>query len=256
MEEPDEQDRVAKIAVEAFVEGATLVWRPDQSGDGPRHDFAVRVPGSPPAALEATRSRDEDLAEQREALEEHGWRIEADGLASSWWLFLDPDAHVATLHGQVVELLAELEREDVDAFGVNTPGAIFSVGPLRELGVASGRAIETKGRNTVELTHGPGGGRIAGSVATDAAEREAWKKDNREKLAETGLDKTHLFVLLHPGEGARGVMNRRPPPDGEPDLPPEIAHLWAAGKVFNEQRYVVWRGSRDEPWAQLGEVEA
>lgn len=254
MVKPGVQDRIARTAVEKSIDGVTLRWRTDQTGAGERHDFDVDLPGERCAALEATWSRDKDLAEQEKALSKHGWRVDADGLASSWWLSLEPDAHVWTLHQQVEDFLANLEREGVEDFNFNTPQRVVPVGPLRGLGVESGMAVETSGGNAVYFSHGPGGGRVAGAVAAEAAEREAHESGNREKLVEAGRDERHLFVVMHPGEGARTVMNLRPPPDARPNLPPEITHLWAAAKVFNEDRYVIWRGSQEDAWAQLEEV--
>lgn len=180
-------------------------------------------------------------------------------VAGYWALGLKPDAQIRGLREQVVELLAGLERKELDRFHASTPHRIYRpVGTLRELGVRSGTAYLTSEPSVVIFTHGPGGetaiGHLAGSNATKAAVREAQKSDNIRKLGAANRDEAHLFVFIHYMEAAITALTFRSPPDDKPDLPTEITHLWVAGTTSSTDTYRVWRGSQDGVWTDLGEV--
>jgi hypothetical protein len=76
---------------------------------------------------------------------------------------------------------------------------------------------------------------------TEAVEAEAFKSDNRAKLASAGTSEAHLFVFVEPvNHRVWTPLVEYPPPSEAPDLPPEVTHVWAAGYSRSGDGYVVW----------------
>jgi len=98
-----------------------------------------------------------------------------------------------------------------------------------------------------------GGGAVGPTLALDAVSREAFRDDNRRKLASAGTSERHLAVYID-------VMNFRAwcglidfdPPAILPDLPEEITDAWAFSETRQVDQYAVWRASKRKPWRNLG----
>jgi hypothetical protein len=82
-----------------------------------------------------------------------------------------------------------------------------------------------------------------------AVERHA--SANAEKLARSGHDERHLFVLIETSsfEASSALVSRRLPED-PPQLPKAITTAWAAGYGVDEAP-VVWRVRRTGRWEVL-----
>lgn len=256
----DEAERAAKRVVEATVGGARMEFRPPevQSGsEGPRHDFDLRLPGGDVAAVEATAHRDEGLAEIVGTIRSRGRVVEAETCDHGWALRLDRGARVKKAHEEADRYLARLEDAGVESFRRRDAVLDGDVRPVVEdLGVVSGRRLSRSEDPEIHLQSPTGGGSwVHHEIVLDALEPEVRERGNRRKLAETGAAERHLFVLLHHYEAASVVLPLTSPPEGRPDLPEEVTHLWAAtrsGQVAGG--YVVWRASRTEAWRSLGVI--
>ena len=126
---------------------------------------------------------------------------------------------------------------------------------LVDLKVSSGDVIEGLEPGFIGIALPLSGGAIGGSLVTEAVEVEAFKSDDRQKLAAAGTLETHLFVFVD-------MMNSQvwtpfvhfPPPSDGPALPDEVTHVWVVGPAGFDDSYVVWRASNGSGWHTLGIV--
>jgi hypothetical protein len=102
-----------------------------------------------------------------------------------------------------------------------------------------------------------GGDAVGASDVLEAVKLEAFKRDNRRKLAAAGTVERHLFIFVD-------RLNHRvwtplvdfSPPMDAPELPEEITDVWAVGPAGSNHQYVVWGGMTDSAWHRLEPVTA
>jgi hypothetical protein len=88
-----------------------------------------------------------------------------------------------------------------------------------------------------------------------AIEDQAFKLDNKKKLAAVDAPERHLFVYLHwrnyPAWVALLGSNI---PGDPPVLPDEITDVWAAAPDRSRNVFVVWRFTAGQGWRDLGRI--
>jgi hypothetical protein len=87
----------------------------------------------------------------------------------------------------------------------------------------------------------------AGTVI-EAAEREAFKADNRKKLGIAGSAERYLGVYVYMLTMAWVPLSDFEPVPATPDLPPEITDIWMFSESYGGGEYVVWRGGLRSVW--------
>jgi hypothetical protein len=94
-----------------------------------------------------------------------------------------------------------------------------------------------------------GGGPRDAKMATEAAEREALKRDNRKKLGTAGTRERHLVVYMYLTNYLpwRALVDLDPPPDLL-SLPSEITDIWLFSETGSQSEYVVWRAGTSVRW--------
>lgn len=255
----NEDERLAKVAIEEVIPGARMEFREEQHGDGGlRHDFWLHRPERDRDAVEVTSVRDEDRMRTAAKLAEHGPVLETEYCARSWFVWLDPRAHLEQVAANIDRRLAELEGRGIERMTRRRPRfAPPEVERLRsDLGVQSAGSFSPENTPTRIYLHlggtasMVGEGKVSGAVAREATA-------NADKLRETGAPQRHLFVHLPYSDPAAYALvdDDVEPGESEPDLPPEVTHAWAAAKRFGtDDEFTVWRARSGEPWRSAGVV--
>src|SRR5262249_33074003 len=113
-------ERIAKAVVETVIQGATMVYRIDQSQGV--HDFDLHLPNGTIVAAEVTESVDEGEKRINAAifdLKKGGSAIKTRLCRNDWLIDVDPDrtADIRLIRAKIDASLAELEADGVSEFG-------------------------------------------------------------------------------------------------------------------------------------------
>lgn len=228
------------------------------------HDLNLVRDGRRFGAVEVTMAADKDATEVwRNASRRDGRWIEAH-LAGGWAVRVHPTAHVKTLRRELPSLLRELEAGGVREFG---SGLRHRRDPYRHhaerLGIAHARQGGTEYPGSIYLLVRQSADRVSGIVANTGDALAEWvsewvadpvRADNLEKLAKSGADERHLFVVLPDfADAPFGVFDlltrdAAPLPTISPVLPPEVTHLWVLS-VWTTADGVRW--SPDGRWSHF-----
>lgn len=125
------------------------------------------------------------------------------------------------------------------------------------LGVAYGFSSESRGGQTEITLLGAGLKRFFVQPGSINEVVEDHARRNEQKLAMSGRNQRHLFVLFHYSspEGWNAFMEQRKPPDLPPQLPEAITTAWVAlpsGRTLPfGSSPVVWRVHRAGRWEVL-----
>lgn len=242
----------------ALCIGAELGVPVDVHDDGSMpsmHDLDIKYTDRAPGAVEVTAAGDPILIETwKHATGGGRWIV--DDIAGGWAVVVAPGTVVKRLRAGLPELLRTFESEGIKQ---SMPEVWWEPGPrdeeARALGILHLFQGGTDFPGSVYVTVDPGLERSGGAVPTEGRPLLDWLAEwlvrpdqahNLAKLAASGADERHLFVIL-PGfaEAPFAVTDLlmrdgAPLPDEDPALPTEITHLWAAS---------TWTGGTGMRWA-------
>ncbi len=221
--------------------GVKVAVHDDGSADS-MHDLNIAYTDRAAGAVEVTTAADPDcIALGRFVFGGERW-IEA-GLAGGWGVSLKPTAKWKTIRAKLPDVLAAMEARGIREA---RPDIWWEPAPydevLRGLGITHlFQSESTSFPGSIYLTIDQGIERTAGVVPTDGAPLLRWlskwiarpdKADNLRKLAASGADERHLFLILPgfadaPFEVTDLLMRDGAPlPDDAPELPPAVTHIW------------------------------
>lgn len=242
-------EAVAKRVLETILPGASLSYRPEQSHG--EYDFHLQYEDGATAAVEVTAAVDEALAKTASAIRNErrgGPVIRATLCKRSWVIFPTRGACINGIRRDADQHLAKLEREGIDSFYC-TSGSRDVRNVCCQLQITFGAAISSDGKPMILIAGPIGAGAVGPSLAIRAGEKEAWKQDNRGKLAAADKAERHLVVYFPKGGLPWTSLTSFVPPSILPKIPNEVTNLWLIGhSEKNENEFVAWRASTNETW--------
>ncbi len=260
-------EEIAKRVVEAVLPGTEM--KPNLTQSHGECDFNLHYTDGSVAAVEVTESADrfqKAISAEIRNKKKGGSILEAKKCKSSWMIFPMKNAQIPKIREHVDEYLSRLERAGrehfhfLDAFDSRlcrlTGVVVFPMPQCVEnicydLNIMSGSVISSRQEvPRIFLAHPVGGGAVGPSVAIEATEREACKRDNTRKLGAAATKERHLVVYVDVMNGLPWVtLTDFEPPSTLPKLAAEITHIWLIGySGTSKDEFVLWRASTQEPW--------
>lgn len=258
---PDEQ--WAALCVEKALR---VKVRPHDDGSQPSmHDFDFRLTNGQLAAVEVTAAADPVAIELWKLVNAEGrWTL--PDLYGGWIIELRPGARAKVLRDRLPPLLKGLELARVREVGCAW-GTTNLREALQELSVDHATQSGTDYPGSVYFTIQLDPERMGGAVSEDANALTLWASDwlaqpaqahNRQKLALSGAEERHLFVIL-PGFNVAPFQVMWPLmsddvrlPAIELYMPLEITHLWLAS-TWASGHGIRW--SPDKGWLKFEKVD-
>jgi len=202
--------------------------------------------------VEVTSWVDRTLEETHDAIiNKGGTAIGAHVCKNSWHIFPSRNARINRLRKEIDNYLAAIELAGIEKFWGPTDCRPSVEAVYADLGVVGGSVVSwiKPGHILMAL---PGTGGAFGAISViEAAEREAFKADNRKKLSAAAGAERHLAIYVR---GTRpswvALLDFEPPPD-VPHLPPEVTDILVFSEAYREHKYVVRRASASWPWEKL-----
>ncbi len=180
----DHAETVAKLVLKASLPGARLEYRLAQPNG--EYDFALHYPNGTIAALEVTSSVDQAQVQTNVAIQDKkkgGSIIRAVQTKKSWIIFTTPNAPINKIRDRIDEYLCKVELAGTENFSCTGEGPPCVQAICHDLEVLRGSVILGGTPQRIYIS-GPGGvGAIGADTVIAAGEKEAWKEDNRTKLA-------------------------------------------------------------------------
>jgi hypothetical protein len=161
------------------------------------------------------------------------------------------NARIDRIRNEVDEYLSRVEQAGIESFYWvwNEHPSVEDI--CCKLGIVSGSVVHAGTSPHIRIQLPIGGGALGAITAVKAAEKEAWKQDNRKKLGASKTAERHLVVYIDPTNGLPWVaLTEFEPPPAVANLPEEITSIWLVGHG-NENEFVVWHASTEEPWSSL-----
>ena len=204
-------------------------------------DAVIEFPDGREAALEIVADHEGAFNAQWAALEKVGHQIEVPELAHVWSAQLARRARVKEVVKQLPSLVVALEGA-----GFLDPGRGGSMpADVARLGVQMLYTLDDPDRSGRINLHAEGWSGWASSESiNDYVERVLTEAaDVPAKLAAHPLREKHAFIWTTIGSeyGIQSRLERReqPLPEGAPDLPRGVTHVWVAGS-FTSQGVLAW----------------
>jgi hypothetical protein len=254
----DRAEQVTKVVLEAIFPGSNLKFHENQSKG--EYDFDLHYPNGLISAVETTSSIDQVLTYTNAQIRDEcrgGQTVPATLCKKSWIVFPTSGAPVKRIRKKIDQRLANLEIEGFEHFD-----CLDQIPLVRdlcvELQLVRGAVISSApGPQTIDVAYAGGVDAVGSTTATKAAEKEAWKQDNRKKLDVAKTNERHLFVYVNGIDALR--MNSGPwvalvhfePPSESPNLPKEITHIWLATEDLRAGHFIVWQGTANQKWRNL-----
>lgn len=265
-------EAIAKRVLEAMLPGAKLAYRDEQSHG--EYDFDLRYADGTVAAVEVTMAVDQTLMKTLGGIRSKragGPVIPAVACRESWSIYAANGARISAIRKNADPLLAKLEDQRIykfDCFELLKPRCPQAIQELCRLGVEEGMSYRalgkyvpppkakpmSTGKPTIRINSPIRGSAVGDSLALiQAGEGEARKEDIRKKLAVAKTAERHLAVYIHPLSNAQPstFLVSKPPKETLPKLPTEITDIWLIGNGGNEDEFIVWRASTNEPWRSM-----
>ena len=171
-----------------------------------------------------------------------------------WYVHPVLGARINRLRSRIDEYLAAIEAVNIERFHATTDWYNPSVERIyHDLGVVSGSVFpHWKEPGQIGIALPGGGGALSADTAIKAAEREAFKIDNRRKLGAARTNERHLAIYVYATNSLPwcALVDHDPSPD-LPHLPAEITDLWLFSETRSEGEYVVWRAGTSLRWHSL-----
>jgi hypothetical protein len=247
-QQPDEQ--TAKQLVQLCLPGVEVCLHDD--GSRPMlYDLELRWPDGRVEAMEVTKDTDEDWQLIGSRLDRQG-PVPAVESAHSWVVLLaEGNTDVRSVRARIDHLLSLVEQAGCTRISRREERGSPAVARVRrQLGVDYGYTYEaTDGQPKIRIMLPMRWWFTRPEAVNEAVERHA--QLNAAKLARSGRDERHLFMLVAPVsmEAWSGLMEREPP-EAPPLLPEAVTTAWAAG-YRSDGRPVVWRARRPDRWDVL-----
>jgi hypothetical protein len=187
-------------------------------------------------------------------------------LAGGWSVGLEPTASAKLIKRQLPGILAKLEAAGIREARPRPrrdPLQLWDLG-IRHLFQSPGTDFPGSIYPTLALPHEQTGGVVPHHTNALADWLSSWisdpiRADNLRKLAASGADERHLFVIFRgfsgaPFQVADALMrDEAQPPEMDPDLPPELTHLWAVS-LWNMGHGFRW--APDTGWTRFDKFPA
>jgi hypothetical protein len=239
---PDEQ--AAKRLVRLCLPEVEVCLHDDDTEDM-MYDLELRWPDGHAEAMEVTTDTASERRRIYDALERHGRTFDATESQRDWFVRLETvTTDVRRVRAKIDPYLSLVEQEGLTSFSGRqhyTSNVVATV--RRELGVDAAFSREPAHQQPKIVLVGPDDGwGYKPEAVNHAVERHA--SANAEKLARSGHDERHLFVLIETisFEASSALVSRKLPVD-PPQLPEAITTAWAAGYGVDGAP-VVWRVRR------------
>jgi hypothetical protein len=245
-------DRTAKQLVQLCVRDVEVCLHDDGS-EPMMYDLDLRWPDGHVESMEVTIAIDDDLLRLDLRLARHGTVISANESTRDWTpLLASGTTEVRAIKSKADHLLSLAEQAGVTEFSQRDErGSVAAAQVLGGLGVAHGLSYDPAGKQPKITLVGPAPARsfIQPESINEVIEDHA--RRNEKKLALSGCDQRHLFVLFDftSPEGWNAFMEERHPPELPPQLPEAITTVWAAFIAWD--RPIVWRVHREGRWEVL-----
>jgi len=245
-------DRAAKHLVELCSRDVEVCLHDDGS-EPMMYDLDLRWPDGHVEAMEVTIAIDDDLLRLDLRLARHGSVIPAKESTRNWSLMLAPGTtDVRRVRSKADHLLSLVEQAGVTRFGEpDEHRSVAAAAVLRRLGIAYGLSSPPAREQPRITLVGPAPTRFFVQPESINMVVEDHARRNEKKLALSGCDQRHLFVLLDftSPEGWNAFMEQGEPPELPPRLPEAITAVWVASDLRG--RPVVWRVRRAGRWEVL-----
>jgi hypothetical protein len=168
----------------------------------------------------------------------------------SWYIHLLPDTRINPLRKNADRYLAAIENAGIEKFWGPADDRPSVESIYQDLGVMSGSVASWIKPGNILMSLPGSGGAVGVSTVFEAAEREAFKADNRKKLGAAGVSERHLAVYVYVTTLAWVPLSDFEPISVIPNLPPEITDMWMFSESSRHSEYVFWRASSTVPWAK------
>lgn len=229
------------------------------------YDLTIRYPGRSPGAGEVTTVTDGPSVALWKLINPPRERWCEPQLAGGWSVELAPTASAKLIKRRLPDILAKLESA-----GIREARPRPRRDPLQlwDLGIRHLLQGATEFPGSIypilDLPPEQSGGAVADHTNALPQWMSSWisdptRADNLRKLAASGADERHLFVIFRgfsgaPFQVADALMrDEAQPPDVDPDLPPEITHLWAVS-LWNMGHGFRW--APDTGWTRFDKFTA
>jgi hypothetical protein len=244
---PDEQ--TAKQLVQLCLPEVQVCLHDD--GSRPMlYDLELRWPDGRVEAMEVTTDRDEVWELVGSRLDRQG-PVMAVESAHSWVVLLaEGNTDVRSVRARIDHLLSLVEQAGRTIISKREERGSPAVARVRRLGVDYGYPYEAAdGQPKIRIILPMRWWWTRPEAVNQAVERHA--ELNAAKLARSGCNERHLFMLVAPVsmEAWSGLMEREPP-EAPPQLPEAVTTAWAGG-YRSDGRPVVWRARRPGRWDVL-----
>lgn len=181
-----------------------MKYRASQSNG--EYDFDLLYPDGQASAVEVTSSVDQTLEETHEAIIDKpkgGSDIPIRLCKNSWYIHLLSDTRISQVRKNADRYLSAIETAGIEKFWGPTDDHPSVEGIYRDLGVMTGSVAPWITPRIKMSLPGTGGG-VDATTVIDAAEREAFKPDNRKKLGIATSRERHGRLRLpnHAGLGS------------------------------------------------------
>jgi len=251
----DRSEQVAKYVIETIHKGTRAEFRCQQSTG--EYDFDLIYADGTKAAVEVTRSTDQDSLQTLTELGKQGCCVDAVACRHSWLVNALPEAWIKLVRANVDRYLSAIEAEGVsqflaDEFGCGSPSVSNIFQCLR---IIEGSTLTLPSPARIWVT-GPTlsvkGSIVKADDLQRAVEDEANKPDNRRKLGISSCRERHLFVYVDSlnTEPWQALITGSIPKRG-PTLPAEVTHVWAATDEA-PNGIVVWTAEPSKGWQDRG----
>jgi hypothetical protein len=247
----DYAEKAAQRLFESLIPGARMEYRTSQSNG--EYDFDLHWPDRHVSAVEVTSSINQSLEETHDAILHRGKggnAIPTRLCTSSWFIHPDPDARINLLRESADQYLAAIEGAGINGFRGLRDDHPSVQAIYRDLGVISGSVAAWIKPGNILMALPGNVGPVAVGAVMEAAEREAFKTDNRRKLGAANSAERYLAVYVDPLTLAYVALLDFEPTPVLPNLPPEITDIWAFSESHAHGGYVLWRAGFSLPWTK------
>jgi hypothetical protein len=254
------EEEWARQMVQAGL-GVVVEQHDDNSGSS-MYDLGIRYPDASPGAVEVVAAAEPEQIELWNVLHRDGRTI-FPSLAGGWLVTVRVPTRAKALLNALPSLLGGLEAAGIREFDPHASGmSAEATAVAGENSIVSARQSGSDFPGSVYFTFEADAAFLSDAelIATWVGEFLAGPKteDVRRKLAASGADERHAFVLLppftHAPEEAVGILVQAGPalPQVAPALPVEITHVWIAS-TWSVGHGLRW--SPDGGWALFSKLQ-
>jgi hypothetical protein len=235
------EERWAQACIQRALSDAMV----EQHDDGSRssmYDLKITYPDGLIGAVEVTAAAAAEQIELWKLVGGRGKRWIESSLAGGWLVRILPSTRARVLHKQLPGLLRELEQGGVSVVRGNRDSADRFTASAGELRIVEARQGPTAYPGSIYVMIDQPLEQMGGFLPATGDPLATWlgewlvgfsRQDNVHKLAASGADERHIFVLVPGFTQAPFVVTHllidasAPLPTVPPALPSGITHVWA-----------------------------